>query len=240
LLLLGQNPELNVSEVESILRETATPTDARDSLYETAVADRLDLMPVGRDRDGHNAKHGYGRLSATNACIAASDPVALTLLRMGETAAARSYCRQRRRTLRAGYGAPLARWAVRRALCDSTTSHAIATLLRTFRLWSRHPDRVLEQPAGQILRQVALFVRLLAQGDAPEEQREELARLDVALRAALAGGRAGEIERALLAAVSAGTGWSQASSKRAVTQSGLMLVTEGAEALAKRRGLGSA
>ena len=41
-------------------------------------------MPVGADADGHNAKHGYGRLNATLACATARDPIAATLIAMGE------------------------------------------------------------------------------------------------------------------------------------------------------------
>ncbi len=99
LLLLGSNPELKLPEVHAILARTVdAPNDASHSggatgmtdatgapaALDRRLADPADVLPLGSDRDGHNAKCGYGRLNATRACAAAADPVALGLAAIGE------------------------------------------------------------------------------------------------------------------------------------------------------------
>jgi hypothetical protein len=230
LLVLAQNPDLTIKEVDAILRATAVVPDPRDAEGDPALADPRDILPFGRDPDGHNAKHGYGRLSATNACIAASDPIALTLLRMGETRAARNFHQARRTSLGAGYSMTLGRWLALRALSDSTIAHAVASLMRALRLWIRHPHRVAEQPPGHLLRQIGLLVRMLAHEPAPEAHREELYRIDVSVRVAQGTGHAARVEQGVIEAVLSATGWARATDLRAVTQSGAMLTPSAEEA----------
>ena len=86
-LVLAANPELESSEVHALLSRTAAPP-VDPSFDGTSLADPADLLPSGRDRDGHDAKCGYGRLDATAGTRAASDPFALALIVIGERDAA--------------------------------------------------------------------------------------------------------------------------------------------------------
>ncbi len=209
LLVVAKNPELTAEELGQLLTETATPTNPADRLDEPELADPCDVMPAGKDADGHNAKHGYGRLSAARACVGAADPVALTLTRMGEHGAARTYLLARQAgTVYEAYSRGLAHFAVRRLLDDPRLTHAAAAVLRALRLWSARPERLEQQPPGQLLRHLGLIARLLGSGTASPSRRDELAGLELSLRAVLAGGRAAEVERALAACFGASAGWS--------------------------------
>src|SRR4029453_2923388 len=59
LLVLSQNPELTRSELDQLL--TATALSASERALDAPLADPSDVLPRGRDGDGHDAKHGYGR-----------------------------------------------------------------------------------------------------------------------------------------------------------------------------------
>jgi hypothetical protein len=205
LLTLATNPSLASTELEALLLETVVTTDPAARNDDHDLADPCDIRPDVFDLDGHNAKHGYGRLNATIACMAASDPIALTLCRMGERDAARAFLDARQRGDQPeAYSPALARWCVRNLLANVRVSHAAASVMRALRLWSLHPERLDQQPPGHLLRQLGVIVRLLAEGtDCPEPCREELLGLHLSLRAIYAGGRAGEVERSILAAFSA-------------------------------------
>jgi hypothetical protein len=209
LLVVANNPDLTAREIEQLLRETALPPTPTGRTEEPSLADESDMLPTGRDDDGHDAKHGYGRMSARRACLAAQDPVALTLARMGEYDAARVYLDARRAgAVHEGYSRALSLWAVRRLLCDGRLAHAAASVLRALRLWSAHPERLKQQPPGQVLRQLGLIVRLLNDGPIDSARRDELVGLELSLRAVQAGGRAAEVEQALAVCFGASAAWS--------------------------------
>ena len=163
LLVASQNPELSLSELGHVLSVTATEVEPTRHADSGALADAADLLPVGRDRDGHNAKHGYGRLSAARACSMVSDPVCAALIVIGEDEAAERYCRLRGSVpwLESLYTPELGRWAARACLRDPSILHAVSALLRTARLLANHPDRQHAQQRGALLRQVALVSRAL-------------------------------------------------------------------------------
>ncbi len=179
-LVLGCNPALQLHELHSILSRTADapgPTEAA----EANLVDPADVLPLGRDPDGHDAKHGYGRLNATRACAAARDPFALALLAMGEEEAARGWSTCAKRP----YSADLSGWAVRTLLSRPDIEHAVRAVLRHARLIAARPSRARTQTPGALARQLALLARsLLAAQTAPPKVREELRRTtDVLTRA---------------------------------------------------------
>jgi hypothetical protein len=243
LLTLAKNPWLTVSELDRVLTETAVEIEQRDAASEDPVADHRDLLPAGRDGDGHDAKHGYGRLNATNACLAAADPVSLTLVRMGEMAAARDYAA----AVQSGVLDPrisqsLARWITCRALSDTFVAHGLASVLRALRVWSGRPRRLDEQPPGHLLRHVAIVARSLLDAPPPAALRDELSSVVSTLQAVQSGGRAGAVERAALEVIARATGWAAVSAGReGAKQSGMVLVGEpGPNDNSARARLGSA
>ncbi len=150
-------------------------------------------------RTAHDAKHGYGRIHALRACIAARDPIALELIGMGEDAAARAWADARRGGGAAenGYSSSFAQWAVGALLADAATEHAIRVVLRHMRLLSKDVRRRSSQPQGAIARQLALALRAIARRtvDAPAPVRAELSCLQHA--AISASGSAAAFEAAL-------------------------------------------
>ncbi|MGH7270376.1 MAG: hypothetical protein ACREJ3_08080, partial [Polyangiaceae bacterium] len=107
LLVLGCNRHLRLHELHAILERTAI-APSRNEAPDATLSDPADVLPPGHDRDGHNAKCGYGRLNAARACACARDPVALQLVSMGEGAVARQWCVRRH-----PYSNRVARWCVR-------------------------------------------------------------------------------------------------------------------------------
>jgi hypothetical protein len=183
LLLLARFPELSLREAEAYLRLGEVRIDAERQSLDSELADRRDLQPLGVDRDGHNAKHGYGRLSARNACTAAADPVAQALLRMGEASAAHEYLS----LLEEGYpklvSTGLRRWAARQLLGDAALVHGVMAIVRALRLTCH--DRAagpLSEPAGQWSRQLGVVLRGFAAKEPSPEHAEELRSLDRRLR----------------------------------------------------------
>jgi hypothetical protein len=165
LLVLAQNPELTCSELDQLL--TATAVAASERVAEAPLADPSDVLPCGRDGDGHDAKHGYGRLAARSACLGASDPIAAALIRMGSERAAACFAELRATdpSIARAYTEQLARWGARALLADSSLLHAVAALLRHVRLLCHDPARSGAQPEGALLHQTALVVRM-ARGSA--------------------------------------------------------------------------
>jgi hypothetical protein len=179
LLLLASNPQLTATEVHAILERTVDAPDAQPAL-EARLADPADLLPLGSDRDGHNAKCGYGRLNATRACVAASDPVALALSATGEDALATAW---RQSSLRP-YSDRLAHWAAQAILARPDMEHAVRAILRHLRLVSADPPRAKAHARGALTRHLALVSRELLRMGPPDAVREELGALDEALRRA--------------------------------------------------------
>ncbi|HEX4336037.1 MAG TPA: S8 family serine peptidase [Polyangiaceae bacterium] len=177
LLVLGTNPELRVSELYELLEQT---TVRGDGAPPGPVADPEDLLPSGRDPDGHDAKTGYGRVSAARACLVAADPIARALLELGEEAAARRHLsdvRDGATTLGVGYSRALALWAARTVRRDASLTHELRALVRHVRLVSRAPERRPAHPVRSLTRRLALFVGSLLLHDAPPGVVLELSKL---------------------------------------------------------------
>jgi hypothetical protein len=178
LLVLGRNPTLSVDELYDVLTSTAgdCPTEA-----DGPVGDHADLLPEARDVDGHDAKTGFGRVSALRSCLAASDPIAAALLDIGEEEAARRFVslRANARSLSEGYSTALARWSARMFRRDALLSDAACALCRHMRLLAGHIDRQRAQTLGVTARAVALLVERLAVHAVPDEIAPELDALRV-------------------------------------------------------------
>jgi hypothetical protein len=181
LLLLGQHPDLTWSEVDALLRLSCVPVDPTRQADHSELADRRDLEPHGLDADGHNAKHGYGRLSARRACLAAADPVAQVLVRMGDVDAAAHYL-EARRAFGVIVSDELARWAARVLLRDFSLLHALAALVRALRLRCTREADVSVEPDGVWLRHLGAWLRSLSALEAPREHARELQELESTLR----------------------------------------------------------
>jgi hypothetical protein len=160
LLVLEANPALSAADVDAALRVASVLVDTARQYEDPALADRRDLRPLGIDPDGHNAKHGYGRLSATRACLVASDPFAQALVRIGEAEAAEQYARVRCGVLSALLGERVARFAAQAALRDASIAHALCSFMRTLRLVACSRTTAAE-PSGQYLRQLGVVLRML-------------------------------------------------------------------------------
>jgi hypothetical protein len=176
LLVVGANPRLRLRELDAIVTATASPIVADHTSLDASPADPFDLLPRGTDADGHNAKHGYGRMNALRACLAARDPICASLLRMGDEDAAVSAFD----LLDASrpYSRATARWAARRMLADASTSHALRALLRHLRLLASDPGRGRAHVRGALARQLALFVGALARdANIPPRVAADLARI---------------------------------------------------------------
>jgi hypothetical protein len=166
LLVLAENPSLRVGELAAVVDATLAPVSPE--VGEGGVGqltDAADALPVGRDRDGHNAKHGHGRLHAGRACLAAWDPICAALLAMGEDTAARAYADARRLDPEARdlYPARLARWMVRALLADGEAAQTLRVVLRHLRLVAGDAARARAHGDGAVARPLHLFVRGLAQ-----------------------------------------------------------------------------
>jgi hypothetical protein len=186
LLVVSCNPWLRADEVLTLLARTSTPAEPLGAETLGALADRADALPAGCDADGHDAKHGYGRIHALRACLSASDPVALELVAMGEVAAARGWVTARKgdADLVSAYSQSLGCWMVRALLADHSLEHALRTLLRHLRLLASEPRRVEAHPVGVLGRPIALLLRKLESCEpAPTRvQRRDLRALAEAAR----------------------------------------------------------
>jgi hypothetical protein len=187
LLTLSQNPELSLGELDVALRETVNRVDGARQLDDRDLGDPADLLPRDIDPDGHNAKHGYGRLSAARACMTVLDPLSASLCRIGERGAALRYL-----DLRTSGAVPrfytdrTAAWAARALLREQHLTHAFCSLSRAIRLFCARPENLRTQPPGHVLRHIALALRALLLSHPPEEQLRELAELERRVRALLA------------------------------------------------------
>jgi subtilase family protein len=189
LLVLAKNPSLRLHELCALVTRCAGPPVPLSRSAVDMLADPADVLPLARDRDGHDAKHGYGRLDAGRACAAAGDPVALELVSMGEDAAAIAWCDARRSDtrVRKAYTRKLARWAVRALLADATAEHDLRVVLRHLRLVAMQPRRAAAHAPGAIARHVTLLLRTLARdGGSPRPSRIVRGELEVLERVARA------------------------------------------------------
>lgn len=177
LLVLGQNPELTVDELGEVVTKTASPINPALNAACPDLADKRDLLPIGADADRHNAKHGYGRMNATAACAVAQDPIAATLIGMGEGFAAETWLTSCPRP----YNTSFARRAARVVLRDAAARHALAVLARTLRLWAHRPERSENRAIGALTRHVVAALRLLVGSERLErgvnEEAERLLKL---------------------------------------------------------------
>jgi hypothetical protein len=173
LLVLATNADLTVDELYGLLTDTARACEAEP---EGPFADSADLLPGGRDADGHNAKCGYGRASASRACLSAADPIASTLVTMGEESAAHCVLALRSSpgTFATAYSPPLARWSARVLRADSALSHAAKVLVRHLRLVADRVDRYQAHTPGGFARALALLLTRLATHAAPPLVSAEL------------------------------------------------------------------
>jgi hypothetical protein len=219
LLVLGRNPKLGLSELEDALSRTVSEVEAQPSSERRGLADPYDLLPVGRDRDGHNAKHGYGRLQAARACLLVSDPLAFALVSIGEDQAALRWreLRDEEHAITLLYSGDLAEWATRALLADASLRHATCAFVRLLRLMATRPERLRDQAAGALLRQAIMLLRDLPRGRqapplAAPVRREIVTIADRARACALDPGLQSEIERQMcvLASVLWPTGDSRA------------------------------
>jgi hypothetical protein len=179
LLVLGKNPELDLSELDDVLSSTATEVAPEPVPARGALANRHDLLPAGSDRDGHNAKHGYGLLCASRGCLLAADPISSALVTIGEDQAAAIWLelRHERPLLASLYSDELGRWAARVLLADAGVRHAFCAFVRALRLMAIHPVRLRDQSPGALLRVCAMLVRDVvrsrhATGPAPQLELE--------------------------------------------------------------------
>lgn len=180
LLVIAQNPTLRLHEVFALLEATVQAVPPEVDPAQAPFADLHDTRPSVRDRDGHNAKHGYGSLHAERACLAAADPVAWALVRIGEVEAAGIFVGLRRGEplVRDAYSTALACWLVRALLVDARVSHAARALARHARLLAADPRRLRGFPPGSFAKQIALLLRGLlertALGRAPRSMAREI------------------------------------------------------------------
>lgn len=177
LLVLGIEPDLRVDELYDVLTKTASRRD--DPVPRAPMADAADFRPPGRDLDGHDAKCGYGRVSARRACLYVSDPVAHALVEIGDEHAASEYLKATAPAVRTRvpYSPGLARWAARVVRIDPQLSQSLKVIVRHFRLTSPDSARRSSQPVLAAARQLALLCNRLLAHDPPIEIREELAHL---------------------------------------------------------------
>jgi hypothetical protein len=174
LLVLGCNPRLRAHELHALLARTTTPPEpVRAS--DAALADPADVLPHGRDPDGHDAKCGYGRLHAARACMGARDPFALALTAMGDDRAARAWCRRA-----AGHYSPrLGRWGVAVLIGRPDLEHAARVVLRHARLVAADPSRERGHPPEATARQLALLLREMVRArKVPSFLRAEIERAE--------------------------------------------------------------
>jgi hypothetical protein len=187
LLVIANNPHLHVADLFALVQRCALPAAPFPPETLESFADPADARPLGRDPDGHDAKHGYGRLQALRTCVAARDPIALELLAIGEDAAAIAWFDARQGGKVASvYSSRFAALAVRALLADAASEHAVRGVLRHLRLVNGDPRRIAAHPVGALARQLALALRSLARDTdtTSDEWWGERGRLEQAVRRA--------------------------------------------------------
>ncbi|MGH7440297.1 MAG: hypothetical protein ACRENE_31780 [Polyangiaceae bacterium] len=173
LLVVSNNPLLRAEEILTLLARSAAAPEGLSPEAFGGLADPADVLPARRDADGHDAKHGYGRLHALRACLSARDPVSLELVAMGEVSAAGRWAEARKTDpVAAGAYGPAMGWlAVRALLADDALAHAVRVVLRHLRLLASDPRRAAAQHPAAAVRQVALALRRLEGAPAMRSDR---------------------------------------------------------------------
>jgi hypothetical protein len=172
LLVLGTNPDLLVSELYDVLVRSATRTER---IRAGVLADPADVLPASADPDGHDAKCGYGRISAARACAFAADPLAAALVAIGEDVAARRYLTAR--ATDAPFIRALAGWAARVSLRDPSISHSLRVLARHLRLVGSDRQSRESHPSVAFMRQLAVLGEQFLRLGPPSAIRNEAAAL---------------------------------------------------------------
>ena len=156
LRVIGSNPTLHVGEVEAIVTRTTTEVShgERERLHPS------DAAPLGNDADGHNAKHGYGRMNAFRACASALDPIAAALVDIGEDDSADRWLalRSEHSDVASAYSKALSLWMARAFAADASFAHSLRTLVRHLRLLDVRHERVGAQITGAVLRHMVLVL----------------------------------------------------------------------------------
>lgn len=180
LLVLATNPDLEFSDLAHVVTRTVVPVPAGAEGIAGTTHIR-EIEPLAMDRDGHNAKHGYGRIHVTRACTTAADPVSLALTTMGDDEAARSWAAISARD--GYYSSAFAHWAVCLLLREPATLHALCAICRHARLVAVDVRRTAGHSSGSFVRQVGLLVRALYahRDSAPPGVEAELSALSTAL-----------------------------------------------------------
>jgi hypothetical protein len=175
-LVLATNAELTVDELYCLLTDTARVCEAKP---DGPFADAADLLPSGRDADGHDAKCGYGRASASRACLSAADPIASLLVAMGdEVAAHRVFAlRSSSSAFAAIYSQSFALWSARVLRADTALSHAAKVLVRHLRLVAGRAERHEAHTPGALARALARLLTRVATHAAPPPAGAEVRRL---------------------------------------------------------------
>lgn len=185
LLVLARNPTLGLADLAAVVDAALAPVPADPPAAGGPIADAADLRPRVIDRDGHNAKHGFGRIDVGRACLSAADPVCAALIAIGADDAARAHADARRddpRVARA-YSRRLARWAARALLRDGEAARMLAAIARHLRLVAGRSGRRRAHGDGALARQIRLLVRRLVESRPGPRTRAELALLDQRLGA---------------------------------------------------------
>jgi hypothetical protein len=173
LLVLGENPTLRRAELGAVVDATLVAEVPGVRALPEPLADRADVLPEGRDRDGHDAKHGHGRVHGGDACLFAADPLCAALIAMGEPAAARAWADARRDdpATAALYSRRLARWSVRALLGEPATMEALRVIVRHLRLVRGDEGRRVAHGHGALVHHVGLLLRSLCDAPLPRAGR---------------------------------------------------------------------
>jgi hypothetical protein len=178
-------------------RSVDAPGDA--PLGDGRLADPADVLPLGSDADGHNARSGYGRLNATRACLIAADPVALGLAAMGEDALGVAW----RLSPARPFSEDLSRWAARALLARPDLEHGVRVVLRHLRLLCAEAPSQKAHAPGALGRHLALIARELIRMEPPAALLRELEAVAARLRRAAGPGQERVLERQARAAFAA-------------------------------------
>lgn len=198
LLVLSCNPDLTLNELDSLMSSTCEMVDPASQSTLSDLADPADVLPITTDADGHNARHGYGRINATTACMAARDPISAAFVAIGESSiASRLAGAAEQRKSKTRLEPSLARALARAFITDPSFRHSLSAIVRAVRLFVAHPERMAAQPPGILLRQFLIVLRHVAsRGGMSSEVRAQLCALEESVRARLQDGSAARLVEA--------------------------------------------
>lgn len=187
LLVLAINPTLRLEELEAAVSSTLTPAAHLRDTEHANLADSWDALPWGKDRDGHDAKCGYGRIHARLACLVASDPICAALVAMGEEDAAWRWFDARASVpeMKRSYSRRLARRGASLLLRNASLAHPLRAVIRHLRLTAAVPERDAAHGDGALARHITLLLRHTFEHDRamPHMLDKEVGRLTALLSA---------------------------------------------------------